>query len=343
MLNDFRQPRRALAWTMSLCLTPLIAATPLYSATLNIGATGTTIAHLEIGGGNPPSDIDIPPGVPTTLAGVNTSSVDDPTALNTNGAFVQVGNPFTDPPTPYISTRFDQTTQPDGDSARGFYSVESTVSPASDNDHRPVHLERRLIADAAMTFADISTNAEASGGYSIARDLVLTNTSATTAYAFSFTTGFDMNLSASADALGSSSTTTGVFSLSFISSGTVLLGDPTQLAWSSSMDDTDPGTLATGNLVTSNGLFDGVNYQASVTADGTGASTAAGLQSSGLFQFSVLMGAGSSLRLSFFQSQYAQSTYVVPVGAQVPLPASAVLLVAGLGMLGAGAKRRKRR
>jgi hypothetical protein len=313
---------------------------PARATPLNIGSSVSINTDLRVNGGIVSDDITPTLSVLTALTGGVDSAVDDGSAVNAADSFSQVGNPFTDPPTPFIATAFDETVQPDGDQARGFYYIESTITP--DDNQKPAVLDRTLTSTAELDFADVDTDASAASSFELGRDLVLTNTSDMTAYAFSISTGFDYDLAASADALGSQSIAEAVFTLSFITSGTVFLSDPAALLQSNTIDDSDPGVSATQNLVTSNALFDGVHYRASVSATGTGAPTEASLSAVGQFLFSVMMAPGSSLRLSFFQSENTMTSYVEPPVSEVPLPASALLFLGGLGVF-AGAKKRRGR
>lgn len=303
------------------------------AATLNIGATASMEAYLRINDGVLRDDIVIPVGMTTALTGSAASAVDDAAATHSDSSYVQVGNPYTDPPTPFIATEADETTQPDGDRARGLYYVQST--PALDDEGRQVSADRTLSGVATLDFIDIATAASASSGFEIGRDLILTNTSDTLAYAFEIAAGFDMNLAASADDLGSQSAAESVFSLSFITSGYVALDYLGSSGGSPTIDDADPGVSVANNCVVGdseyNALFQGVNCQASVAATGTGGPTEASLQSIDQFLFSVIMAPASSLRLSFFQSHHTMSAFVDPSVSEVPIPASALLFLGGLG------------
>lgn len=318
----------------------VMSAAPGIAASLDIGAAINMAADLSINDGVLSDDLALPPAAAVTASASAASAVDDPAASNTDDHFSQVGNPFTDPPTPFIATAFDATTQPDGDEARGFYYVEDTVTPDLDGHGRPTWSERNLTATAQLGFADLDVDASASGAFDLGRDLILTNTSATTSYAFTIGTGFDMNLTASADDLGSYSIAEAIFGLTFISTGSVLLDLSGPLGGSTTVDDADPGTSVTSNLVTSNALFDGVYYQASVAATGTGAETEASLQAAARFLFDVQMAPGSTLRMSFFQRQDVMTSYDAPPLAPVPLPATGVVLLFGLGAFGALRRRR---
>ncbi|WP_375202246.1 VPLPA-CTERM sorting domain-containing protein [Hyphococcus sp.] len=335
-LRIFKSIAAPCAIAASLSVSSMTAVA--HAATLDIGASASTNAGLQVNSGVIADDISIPPGVAVIVTGSADSAVDDASAVNTTDSYAQVGNPFTDPPTPFIATAFDETTQPDGDQARGLYYVESTVTP--DDNGKPVLNDRILTSTADLDFADLAVNASASSGFEFSRDLILTNTSETTAYAFSISTGFDVDLMASTDDFGSQSIAEAVFSLSFITSGTVALEYFGPSARSSEIDDADPGVSVSENLVTSNVLFDGVYYEASVSAMGLGAPTEGALSAVGRFLFSVMMYPSSSLRLSFFQSQSTMTSYIDPSVAEVPLPASALLFLGGVGAF-AGAKRKR--
>ena len=319
-----------------------VAATA-HAAALTIGASVSLDANVQINNGAVRDDITIPIGVTTALSGSAVSAVDDVAATHSDGSYVQVGNQFTDPPTPFIATEVDETTQPDGDKARGLYYVESTVTP--DNDDRPVLLERTLTGTAALDFIDIATAASASSDFEIGRDLVLTNTSDTTAYAFEIATGFDMSLAASADDLGSQSLAEAVFSLSFITSGYVAIDYLGSSGDSPTLDDADAGVSVANNCIVGdanyNALFEGVNCQASVSATGTGAPTEASLETVRQFLFGVILAPGSSLRLSFFQSQQMMTSYIDPSVSEVPIPASALLFLGGLVFLARSQRKAK--
>ncbi|WP_428410500.1 hypothetical protein [Hyphococcus sp.] len=303
------------------------------AAPLNIGASASMDAYFLINDGVIRDDIAVSVGVTTALSGSALSTVEDAAATNSDGSYVQVGNPFNDPPTPFIATEFNETTQPDGDEARGFYYVEQNLT--LDDSSRTVFLDRTLAGTAALDFTDIAISASASSDFEIGRDLVLTNTSDATAYAFEIATGFDMSLAASADDLGSQSIAEAVFSLSFITSGYVALDYLGSSGNSPTIDDSDPGVSVANNCVVgdsdNNVLLDGVNCQASVSATGTGAPTDASFETIRQFFFGVIMAPGSSLRLSFFQSQNSATSYIDPSVSEVPLPASALLFLGGLG------------
>lgn len=306
-----------------------------FAAPLNIGSSVSMEAYLRINDGVVPDDITIPIGITSALSGSAVSAVDDAAATNNDGLFVQVGNALTDPPTPFIATEFNETTQPDGDQARGFYYVEQTVT--RDNNNRTVFLDPALTGTATLDFIDIATAASASSAFEMGRDLILTNTSNTTAYAFEIAAGFDMSLAASADDVGSQSIADAVFSLSFITSGYVALDYLGSSSASPTIDDADPGVSVTNNCVVgdtdNNPLFEGVNCQASVAATGPGAPTEASFEAVRQFLFGVIMAPASTLRLSFFQSQQTMTSFVEPTVSEVPIPASAALFLGGLGFL----------
>lgn len=332
-----------LAWR--ICASSVLtfaAASPMHATPLNIGATASISAEAQINGGLIPADIAVPVGSVTALTGTVDSALDDVTATQTDGVFSQVGTVFTSPPIPFITTRFDETAVPGGDSSRGFYFVESTVTADSGPGDKVASLDRVLNGTATLNFADLDVDASASSDFEIGRRLTLTNTSTTIAYVFSISTGFDVAVTASADAVGSQSVAEAVLSISFISTGAVQLSGGAPFADSRMIDDADPGTAVVDNLVTSNALFDGVFYEASVSAIGTGAPTEASLGAVSQFLFDVEMGPGSTLGLNFFQSHGVWTSYAAPPQVSVPVPGTALVLLAGIGTLGVGRLRRPR-
>jgi hypothetical protein len=318
-------------------------AAPLQAATLDIGATVAITANLLIGDGAPADDIDISTGFVTALSGDVDSAVNDPAATGSDNTFTQIGV-LADPPTPYITTSDDATSLDDGGTARGFYYLESNIFPdPGPPPLQAVEFDRVVNATAALSFPDLRTDASAAGGFEISRDVLLTNTSATTSYAFPIAAEFDIALSASADDVGTESLAEAFFTLAFISSGEVGLSLRGPFDDDTGISASDPGTSATTDLVTSNELFDGVFLTASAAASGTGAPTLATLYTTSRFVMDTRMAPGSTLRVRFFQSPLASTRYDPPTMPPVPLPASVVVLLSGLAALGVARRTRRGR
>ncbi|PWR04231.1 hypothetical protein DKT77_02285 [Meridianimarinicoccus roseus] len=316
-----------------------IAITPLEAATLDIGATASIVADLTIADGIPPTDIDVSSGFVTVLSGDVDSAVNDPTATQSENDFIQIGV-FDDPPQPFINTESDMTSLPDGGTARGLFYVETTISPGPGPRLRPVNLDRVLNGTATLAFPDLAGNASAASGYEVGRDLFLTNNSASITYAFSIDAGFDIALSASADAAGTGSMAEAFFTLAFISSGDIALTLAGPFDEDTGISASDPGTSTTTDLVTSNGLFDGVVFSASAEAIGTGAPTLSELDTTSRFVMNTIMGPGSTLRVRFFQSFNATTHYDDPALPPVSLPGSVLALLSGLAALGMAQRKR---
>lgn len=333
MVTSFPSSKSARSMS-AVVLIAVSAVLPLHAAQLNIGASASIDADVHINDGAIPTDINTSTGLVTALSGTVDSAVNDATATQTDNVFTQIGT-FADPPVPYITTRFDETALSGGDAARGFYYIESTISPDVGSGTEVASVERVLNGTATLDFTDLNTDASASGNYEFGRYLTPENTSTTTAYVISISTGFDVFLAASADAIGSQSVAEAVFSVSFISSGNVQLNGGTPIGASTLIDATDLGTAVVDNLVTSNALFDGVLYEAGVSAVGTGAPTEASLAAESQFLFTIQMAPGSSLGMIFYQSFSTQTSFV-------PSPGTVLVLMAGIGALGIGRRGRRR-
>lgn len=303
---------------------------PLHAAPINIVAAAIHTADLEINGGVIPADIEIGAGFPTALTGTVASALDDVAGAQADDVFTQIGNLFTDPPTPFITTRFDETALPNGDAARGFYYVESTGTPDANAGQNAAAFDRLLNGTATLDFANLDVDASASSDFELGRRLTLINTSNTTSYVFSISVGFDIALTASADAAGSESVAETAFSVSFISTGSVLLSGGLPIGDSTTIDDADLGTTVIENLVTSNALFDGVLYEGSVAATGVGVPTEASLEAQSRFLFDAQMDPRSTLSLNFFQSHDTRTEFVASPQVSVPVPGVLWLLASGL-------------
>lgn len=321
---------------IAAALVPIFLTASAQAATFDIGATANMSASFSIEMGAPHPVFDIPLGSLTALGADTSSAVDDPAATHNDGNFSQIGGYLAPTIQPFIYSEFDETTQPDGDSARGLIYLESTITAASDGTGRPASFDRVLEASSTLSFGDLTADASAQTSHEIGRELVITNTDSQISYGQTARFNYDLSLAATADDVGTQSTAEAIFAMTFNTSGTVIFEDPYQTAGSSSFEDSDPGASYSQSLVTSNALFNGAYLTAGVTALGTGSPTHAALQTSGSFYIYFVVGPNASVRFDFFQSEATQSSYVAPDRPgvpEVPLPASALALLSGLGAL----------
>lgn len=291
-----------------------------------------------INSGNVPTGLEIDaPSSTYEFETDATSTVDDASAIPSQTNFVQVGNQFADPVLPFISQRNDSSQLPGGfEGAAGQYDVQVTMQddPTSGVNgiiRRDVEQE----GGASTILLDDTIEASATSYVRHSRDLVFTNTTNET-LSFNIAGQFNAMLRAEYNGDNGIARVAGGFELEFseLAGGTITYFSIAPYLLE--IDDiADTATVSEQLFVNENGVT-GLQFNASATAIGNGGTTLASFEGEHRYIFGVSLDPFASVRLgtSYTQANSVEHT-PQPDIAPVPLPASAVFLMLGLGLLAA--------
>lgn len=271
------------------------------------------------------------------INGGSNSAVD---ALDTNESVIsnaQVGNPFTVPPLPFLSSRTDATSLQGSplEGAQGSFDVATTQSADTNTGHvfnRTINTE----GNASILFATDPINSSGLSFFDLSRQFSIENTS-NAVVSFSIAGFFSAALSAEVIGEAGGARSLLDYSIFFeqVAGATVIFSEI--IPFSEAIDDSAPGATVTQNFTANDS---GLLFEAEAISDienGGGLASAAG---AGGYGFNVQLDPG----VSFFMTEgWSQRNEVAireqgPVTA-VPLPATGLLLMAGL--LGLWGMRRK--
>jgi hypothetical protein len=273
-----------------------------------------------------------------------TSNVDDPGASTTNIPFVQVGNPFSDPATPYIAQRIDSTTINAGtEGSQSSYDLTLTAVDDPDANPADTSIVDRTVDTTGSARASITTapvSADALSSYDVERGYTFENES-DESIAFNIVGTVTASFLASYDGLDGFARASGSLFLEFQDLVGTEINYLPIAPYLRSIEDDAPGAFVSESLVTSNGAFNGFNFTAGASAIGDGGDTDASFDATFRYLFQVQMDAGASFNLITGNNQVNGVEYT-PVIAPVPVPASLPILGTALLAFAALKRRAKR-
>ncbi len=289
--------------------------------------------------------------VPTGIAIINsgasfefdadaTSEVDNPAANSSQTNFVQIGNPFVDPPLPFISQRNNATRLPGGfeGAASGFDIEVTTQDDPSEDVFGTVGRGITQSGAASAILLDDTDSASATSFVRLARNLIFTNT---TDELISFNIAGEFNAMLRAEYTGNDglARVAGGFELDFVGINGAAVNYFPVSPYLTTIQNSDPGTNVNHSLQTDTG----VNFDASASAIGDGGTTLASFEGAHRYVFTLTLDpfAQILMRTSFTQANSVEHT-PIPTIEPVPLPAGGVLLITGVFGFAAMHRRAKR-
>ncbi|MEP4197004.1 MAG: VPLPA-CTERM sorting domain-containing protein [Aliishimia sp.] len=291
---------------------------------------------------------NIPAGIGTSNPGNSfefdaeaTSSVDDPTGDPSQTNFVQVGNPFLDPPLPFVSQRNNATQLPGGfEGAAGGYAIEVTTEDDPRDD--VFDITRRSVAQegsASSILLDETIASAASSFVRSSRDYRFTNTT-DQLISFNIAGQFDAMLRAEYTGNDGLARVAAGFELDFVGNDGVEINYFPVAPYLTMIEDSDPGSFVSHGLQTFSGGATDLIFNAAASASGSGGTTLASFEGQHRYVFGLTLGPSATvlLRTSYTQANSVEHT---PLGvAAVPLPAGGLLLITGLFSLAMTRRRR---
>ena len=320
-------------------LTGLLLATSAHAAPIGAFSELIMTHSYVVNNGNRPEGIDIAP-VPEALSIESgaTSAVDDPSAVETIITFGQVGNPYSNPPLPFLGTRIHSNQLPSGfEGASSGYDLELLWEPDPD------------VPSGAFSGVTSETASRQGTASAILLDDTITASAASfrrSSRTYSFTNTTDalisFNIAGTLDAYlrseyiggdGIARTAGGIDLLFSELDGAEINYFPVS-PYLTTIEDDDSGASVSDNLFANSDFITGLRFNAGATAIGSGGTTTAIFEGELRYIFQVNLDPGSHVWMTsaFSQANTVEHTSHVAIPA-VPLPASAILLILGVGSL----------
>lgn len=289
-----------------------------------------------VNSGNRPAGIEIE-NVPGTIVIANgaTSFVDDPTAIESDISSVQVGNIYSEAPLPFLGTRIHSNQLPGGfEGASSSYDLDILFEPDPDVEFSNVVRETSSHDGAASAILlDDTIDASAASYARTARTYSFTNTT-DALISFNIAGIFDAYLRSEYIGDNGIARTAGGFDLIFSElAGTEISYFPVS-PYLNTIEDDAPGANVTENLFANSDFVTGLRFNASATAIGSGGTTSAIFEGDHRYVFGISLDPGANVWMTtaFSQANSVEHT-PMPAMTAVPLPASVILMLFGLGSL----------
>lgn len=317
----------------------LLSLALLFSITTTTTQASVVYANSElsmehsylVNSGNLPQGLDIV-NVPQTLVINNdlVSSVDSADFVNNRTIDVQIGNPFDEPPTPYINRGVDTTINlANADFATAMY--EHIVASDDEGDSSAQDIISRSVNQEGQATIALNNDSYDSLAYSsvlLERHYRLDNTG-NDAISFNISGLFEASMSASVDSEDAIARTSGGFELIFEpDAGSSVQYFPIA-PYLTDIEDSDDGASVTELFLANSGGIEGVLFNGSTTAIGDNSGTMAQLMAQSRYIFGISIAAGESvlMRTGFRQTNSVE--YIQQVN-QVPVAGSLLLFICGL-------------
>ena len=315
-----------------LFLTTSIGASYAQAAPVTVFSQLSLESTFVVNSGNPiPGALVRGNQGPITVSGAASSSVD---AVDTNESVIsaaQVGNPFSDPPLPFLSSRTDATSLQGSplEGAQGSFDVATTQS-ANISTGQVLNRTIDTAGSASILFATDTIDASGLSFFDFGRPFLVENTS-NASVAFDISGFFTADLFAEVSGAGGFARSRLEYILSFEETVGATVTYSEIIPFTELVEDTALGAVVTQSFATNDNGFLFYADAVSDSENGGGlASTAAGAG----YRFSVELDAG----VSFFMTEGWRQRNEVAIRQQdtltpVPLPAGGLMLLSAFGGL----------
>jgi hypothetical protein len=318
---------------ISAVLVAALATSAAHAAQIGAFSELQMSHNFVINNGNVPSGIVISgPGLSFEFDADAQSMVDDPTATPSQTNFVQIGNPFLDPPQPFISQRNNANQLPGGfEGAASGYNVEVTTEDDPRDD--VFDITRRSIeqeGSASAILLDDTIAAQAASFVRSSRNYLFTNTT-DRLISFNLAGQFDALLRAEYNGDEGIARVAAGFELDFV----VINGGEINYfpvsPYLTTIEDSDPGSIVNQLLQTYSGGATDLMFNASASATGSGGTTVASYEGTHRYVFGLTLDPNAQVLL---RTSYTQANSVehipLPNVPPVPLPAGGLFLLTGI-------------
>lgn len=292
-----------------------------------------------VNGGSVPSGIAISNSGLLDFSTDAISSVDDPTATTSETSSFQVGNPFATPPLPVLATRNNATQLPGGfEGAAAGYDLEiASEDDPTEGVNGIIRREVTQEGSASAILLDDTIAASATSFVRNARNFTFTNVSQTRT-SFNIAGQFDAFLRAEYIGEDGIARAAGGFELEFVKINSAEVTYFPVSPYLTAIDDSSPGAFVSQILQTETGI----DFDASVSATGSGDTTLATFEGSHRYVFGLTLDPNATIlmRTSFTQANSVEHIPLPDIQA-VPLPAGGLLLLSGVFGLATLGRRKK--
>ena len=326
----------------SLSATMTLWAGAAISAPVSANSELSLFHRYTVNSGSVPDAVRLSslPGTLVLDADIGTA-VDDPDAENTNSVNTVIGNPFSEPPVPFSSTRTDETVLPGGaEGAFAAYDVE--IISVDDPDANPfdTSIVDRTVNNSGSVQAEITSGpvgAEGSAFFNNERGYLFENVS-DSLVSFNIVGDVRASFLSSYDGSDGFARASGTLFSEFGAHSGATVSYLPLAPYLRTITEEGGTAQVTENLVTSGDGFDGFLFSAATSAAGGADAAEAALDVTFRYLFSISLDPGGSVELltGFRQRNAVEYT---PAPAPVPLPASFSFLLAGLAGLGIARRR----
>lgn len=314
-----------------LTLTTLFCNFPAHSSIVSATSELNMSHSFLINNGNSPTGIDIFNLSSTLIIDTDLmSTVDDTDFTNNRNQSFQVGNPFSDPPLPVLSTGSDTTVNlatAEFAAATYNYSITSEDDPSDDNfdiTRRDIEQSGAAIIELVDNLVEASAWSSHTGGRSFRFDNVTNDV-----ISFNISGLFEAQMSANYDGEGGYAQTSGGFDMLFdLGVGAIINYFPVA-PYLLNINDDDPGAFVSESFLANSGGINGVSFNGSAMATGDGSDTLAELSAQSRYVFTLTLDGGASVLM---ETGFRQSNTVIygPEVRQVSTPGILLLSIFGL-------------
>jgi hypothetical protein len=314
-----------------LTLTTLFCNFHVHSSFVSATSELNMSHSFLINSGNSPEGIDIFNLSSTLIIDSDyISTVDDAGFANNRTQNFQVGNPFSDPPLPVLSTGNDTSVNlATGEvAAAGYsYSITSEDDPSDENfdiTSRDITQSGMAVIELVDNLVEASASSSHVGGRSFRFDNVTNDV-----ISFNISGLFEADMSASYDGEGGYAQTFGGFDMLFDLGVGAMINYFPVAPYLLDINDDDPGAFVSELFLANSGGINGISFGGSATATGDGSDTLAELFAQSRYVFTLTLDGGASVLM---ETGFRQSNAVIydPQVNDVSAPGTLFLFLFGV-------------